>query len=101
MAVIEESGMELGYDLSIPVILESHQIFHLKSINHLKHFFHLWLVKVFKMLSVHPLHFSDPWLAQTHRRIEGIVEQRPKPLVNACMLGLSIWIFFPSKLDLN
>jgi hypothetical protein len=101
MVIIVECGMKLSNDLSIPIILEPHQVLHLKLVNHLKHFLYLCLVKVLKVLPVHPLHLSDSWLAQTHKLVEGVMEQRPKPLIYACMLGLRVWIFFPGKLDQN
>jgi hypothetical protein len=101
VGVKEEGGMKLCNDFSIPIILKAHQILHLELLDYLKNFFHLRLIKVFKVLPVNPLHLSDPRLAQTHRRVKRTTEQRPKSLVNASMLGLRIWIFFPDKFNLN
>jgi hypothetical protein len=66
-AVIEESGMKLSNYFSIPVIFETHQILHLKSLNYLKDLFHFKLVKLFKVLPVNPLLLPDPWFAQANR----------------------------------
>jgi hypothetical protein len=67
VGVKEEGGMKLCNNFSIPVILKTYQILHLKFFHYLQNFFHLRLVKVLKMLLVNPLHFLDPRLAQTHR----------------------------------